>query len=103
MLRSIAAYVQRIAALEVATRYSQLVCMGNADLQDQLKHHKLVGKKAGFTVLQPNRSAYVLQLQALLSEVHSAAANDLPEGESGIEGRGIKRKASGGGGRKKGK
>ena len=73
-----------------------------ADLQDQLKHHKLIGKKTGFTISQPNRLAYVLQLQAVLSEAHGSAANDLPDGDSGIEGRNVKRKArSEGSGKKK--
>ena len=100
----------RIEVLTVATRFSELVTdaqgcqLSNVDLQDQLKYHKLVRKATGFTVTQKNRAAYVLQLQALLVEQHGAAANDLPEGESGIEGRGLKkRKVSGGGGGKKGK
>ena len=57
--------------------------------QDELTSsadYKLVRKATGFTVTQQNRAAYVLQLQALLVEQHGAAANDLPEGESGIEG-----------------
>ena len=66
--------------------------MGNADLADQLKYHKQVRKKTGFTVTQKSRMAFVLQLQSLLSDWH-ADANDLEEGDAGIEGRGIKRKA----------
>eukprot|EP00965_Chrysotila_dentata_P118783 3927576-Pleurochrysis_carterae.AAC.1 len=40
--------------------------MGVEDLPDQLKKHKLLGK-TGFTFNLPNRTAYVLQLQTLLS------------------------------------
>ena len=101
-----AAELRRIHELEPATKYSNLVSMGNADLADQLKYHKLVRKKTGFTVTQKDRKAYVLQLQSLLSDWH-ADANDLEEEDAGIEGRGIKRKArapaaGGTGGKKKG-
>ena len=102
-----AAELVRIKGLQVATRFSELVQRGgfqvsNSDLQDQLKYHKLVLKKTGFTATQANREKYVLQLQALLVELHGAAANDLPAGDSGVEGRGLKkRKASGGGGGKR--
>ena len=77
--------------------------MPNDALQDQLKFHKLVRKQTGFTVTQKNRVGYVLQLQGLLVAEHGEAANDLAEGDSGVKGRGIKRKArgEGGGGKKK--
>ena len=102
-----AAELVRIQGLQVATRFSELVQRGsyqvsNSDLQDQLKYHKLVLKKTGFTVTQANREKYVLQLQALLVEQHGKVANDLAAGDSGVEGRGLKkRKANGGGGQKK--
>lgn len=101
-----AAELQRIQGLQVATRFSELVERGgyqvsNSDLQDQLKYYKLVLKKTGFTATQPNRKAYVLQLQALLLEQHGAAANDLPAGDSGIEGRGLKKRKPKGSGTKK--
>eukprot|EP00962_Isochrysis_galbana_P051251 scaffold22626_cov108-Isochrysis_galbana.AAC.2 len=90
----------RLAAVVLATRYSELVSMGIDDLKDQLKKHKLNGK-TGFNVSHPNRTAYVLLLQTLLLQADSSA-NDLPEGDSGIEGRNIKRKARvAGGGKKK--
>eukprot|EP00966_Prymnesium_polylepis_P179729 4161368-Prymnesium_polylepis.1 len=89
----------RLGALELKVLYSQLVEMGNEALKDQLKKRKLLGA-TGFTVTQPNRTAYVLQLQTLLLAA-DPAANDLSEGDSGIVGRNIKRKtsvkASGGG------
>jgi len=40
----------------LATRYSELVDMSVADLQDQLKKRKLAGAK-GYNVTQPNRTA----------------------------------------------
>ena len=36
----------RISALTVATKYSELVKLSNAELSDQLKAHKLARKKA---------------------------------------------------------
>jgi hypothetical protein len=91
----------RLEALTLLTLYSELVDKGNEDLKDQLKKHKLMGKsKAKFTATQPNRTAYVLQLQTLLLEA-DPNANDLPAGDSGIEGRNIKRKSSGGGSSRK--
>ena len=101
-----AAELRRIEGLTVATKFSELVDMQNDALQDQLKYHKLVRKQTGFTVTQKNRVGYVLQLQGLLVTEHGEAANDLAEGDSGITGRGIKRKqrgegSGGGGGSKK--
>ena len=81
----------RLEALPLATNYSELINMGNDALADQLKKHKLLGA-TGFAVTQSNRIAYVLQLQTLLL-VADAGANDLLEGDSGIIGRNIKRKA----------
>ena len=91
----------RVEALELLTLYSALVDKDNEALKDQLKKHKLLGKsKTKFTVTQPNRTAFVLQLQTLLLEANPKA-NDLEPGDSGITGRNIKRKSSGGGGSKK--
>jgi hypothetical protein len=84
--------LRRVEALVAATKYSELVSLSNADLSDQLKYHKVVRKQTGFTVTQKDRKAYVLQLQTLLYDWH-ADANDLEDGDAGIEGRGIKRKA----------
>ena len=88
----------RLDALPLATRYSELVQMSVDSLRDQLKKHKRLGQK-GFTVSQPNRTAYVLQLQTLLLAADSYA-NDLAEGDSGISGRFVKRKAASAGGGK---
>ena len=88
-----AAELQRIRKdVKPATKYSQLVKLGLKDLSDQLKYHKVVRKKTGFIVTQKDRKAFVLQLQPLLSDWHTDA-DDLEEGDAGIVGRGIKRKA----------
>eukprot|EP00965_Chrysotila_dentata_P144349 4768483-Pleurochrysis_carterae.AAC.1 len=60
--------------------------MGVEDLRDQLKKHKLLAGKTGFALSLPNRKAYVLQLQTLLLEANEDA-NDLEDGDSGIDGR----------------
>eukprot|EP00965_Chrysotila_dentata_P011290 368024-Pleurochrysis_carterae.AAC.1 len=59
------------------------------DLRDQLKKHKALGK-TGFVVSQPNRMAYALQLQTLLLEADEEASN-LDDGDSGFNGRNIRR------------
>lgn len=87
-----AAEKARLEAVPLATRYSHLLSMSNEALKDQLKKHKAMGK-VGFTLTQPNRTAFVLQVQTLLLEADKEA-NDLAEGDSGIEGRNIKRKVS---------
>eukprot|EP00965_Chrysotila_dentata_P126601 4186394-Pleurochrysis_carterae.AAC.1 len=61
--------------------------MGVEDLWDQLTKHKLRGK-TGFALFLPNHTAYVLQLQTLLLEVNEYA-NDLDDGDSGIDGRSV--------------
>eukprot|EP00965_Chrysotila_dentata_P235595 6200851-Pleurochrysis_carterae.AAC.1 len=66
--------------------------MGVEDLRDQLEKHKLLGK-TGFTLTLPNRTAYLLQLQMLLLEANKDA-NDLEDGESGIDGRSLRRRAT---------
>ena len=83
------------------TRYSELVKLVINELKDQLKKHKKLGK-SGFTLTQSNRPAYILHAQTLMLEA-DAEANDLPDGESGIEGRGVrcKSKSAGGGAKKK--
>ena len=84
----------RIAGLELATTYSALKKMSVDDLKDQLKGYKLQGK-TGFSLTQPNRAAYVLQVQALMSEVLGSGCNDLNDGDSGVEGRGVRRRKVG--------
>eukprot|EP00965_Chrysotila_dentata_P179661 5932695-Pleurochrysis_carterae.AAC.1 len=66
--------------------------MGVEDLRDPLKKHKLLGK-TGFALSLPNRTTYVLQLQTLLLEADEDA-NDLEDGDSGIDGRNVRRRAT---------
>lgn len=54
--------------------------------KDQLKG------KSGFMLTQANRSAYVLQVQSLMSEMLGEGCNDLADGDSGVEGRGVRRR-----------
>ena len=97
-----AAEKARLQAIVLATKYSELKAMGNEDLKEQLRAHKLRGK-TGFSLSLPNRTALVLQLQALLHEADPKGANDLGDGDSGIEGRAIRRKAVPGEHQKRGK
>ena len=81
----------RIAAVTLVERYTGLVDLRNDQLADQLKAWKLkLGKGSGFAVSYPNRKAFVLQLQTIMAVQIGSAANDLPPGESGIQGRGLK-------------
>eukprot|EP00965_Chrysotila_dentata_P033866 1127644-Pleurochrysis_carterae.AAC.1 len=75
----------RIDGLPLAEHYFDLKLMGVEDLRDLLKKHKLLGK-TGFALSLLNRTAYVLQLQTLLLEANEDA-NDLDDGDSGIDGR----------------
>ena len=102
-----AAEKARVEMLALATKYSDLKTMGNDELKDQLKGYKLQGK-SGFNVTQDNRAAYVLQVQSLMSEVLGEGCNDLADGDSGVDGRGVRRRqvardddGSGGAGKKK--
>ena len=81
----------RIEKLTLATTYTALKTMGTDELKDQLKGYKLKGK-SGFTVTQSNRAAYVLQVQSLMSEMLGEGCNDLADGVSGVEGRGVRRR-----------
>eukprot|EP00965_Chrysotila_dentata_P022347 739439-Pleurochrysis_carterae.AAC.1 len=82
----------RIDALPLAQHFSDLKLMGVEDLRGQLKKHELLGK-TGFALSLPNRTAYVLQLQTLLIEANEDA-NDLEDGDSGINGRSVQRRAA---------
>ena len=83
-----AAEQRRVEALTIVTRYSELTRLDNPDLVDQLRWHKQAHKKAGKKVdftISGSRTALVLRLQKLLTEAHSAAANDLAAGDDGTE------------------
>jgi vacuolar-type H+-ATPase subunit E/Vma4 len=100
------AEAERIFGLARSTRYSLLKQMRNDELADQLKIYKLVLKRTGFSVTQKGREAYIIQVQALMTEEDGAAANDLPDGDPGVEGRGVRRRATpqaAGSAKKKGK
>eukprot|EP00965_Chrysotila_dentata_P077629 2561474-Pleurochrysis_carterae.AAC.1 len=75
--------------------------MGVEDLRGQLRKHRLLGKNC-FALSLPNRTAYVLQLQTLLLEANEDA-NDLEDGDSGIDGRSVWRRATVRGRRKRGR
>eukprot|EP00965_Chrysotila_dentata_P120653 3989837-Pleurochrysis_carterae.AAC.2 len=75
----------RIDALPFAEHYSDLKLMGIEDMRDQLTKHKLLGK-TGFALSLPNRTACVLQQQRLFLEANKDA-NDLEDGDSGIDRR----------------
>jgi len=79
-----AAEHERIKAITVASKYSELKAMGNAELSDQLKFFKLVEKQTGFTTTGSG-PAMRLQLQSLIFEKFGAGANDLADGDSGVE------------------
>jgi hypothetical protein len=89
--------------LPLKTKWSELKCLGNTDLSDQLKVWKLVKKQTGFTVTQPNRESYVIRLQNLMGK----EANDLKAGDDGTVAEGVERKKraapAGTGGKQKGK
>ena len=65
--------------------------MAVEDLKDQLKGYRLQGK-TGFSLTQSNRAAYVLQAQALMVEALGPGCNDLVDGDSGVDGRGVRRR-----------
>jgi hypothetical protein len=75
------------------------MAMGNDDLSDQLKYFKQVEQKMGFTTNGTGPKMRLL-LQSLNFEKFGAGANDLPDGVSGVEGRGVRRRKVGGAGGK---
>ena len=104
-----AAEVERLKDVEIVSTYSALKKMGNESLSDQLKIYKKLEKKSGFKTTGSG-SEMRLQLQSLIFEKFGVGANDLADGDSGLEGRAAndgKRRArkvvaaGGGGGKKK--
>jgi hypothetical protein len=90
--QTVADELARIGALTRATKFSELLNMRNDQLADQLKIYKLVLKRTGFTVTQTNREAYVRQVQSCI--VDEGGVNDLPDGESGLEGVNVQRRVN---------
>jgi hypothetical protein len=98
-----ASQLERLKAVESISKYSALTKMGNDELSDQLKIFKLLEKKTGFCVTG-TRIELVMRLQNILFEKFGASSNDLPDGDSGVTGRGVRRrKADGATGKAKGK
>ena len=102
-----AAELERLKGVALVESYSALTKMGNAELAEQLKIYKLLEKKTGFKTTGTGPEMR-LQLQLLIFEKFGAGANDLKDGDSGVEGRGVRRRkvegggGGGGGGKKKG-
>ena len=91
-----AATLERLKALALNTKYSELKDLRNDQLSDQLKVYKLIEKKSGF-LLTGTRAQLVLAVQAQMYEKFGASANDLADGDSGVEGRGVRRRKVDGG------
>ena len=81
----------RISTLELKTFYSELTSMGVDDLKDQLRAYRQQGK-SGFMLTYKKRGDYVLAVQTLMCEAIGAGANDLKDGDSGVEGRAVRRR-----------
>ena len=105
-----AAELERLKGVALVESFKALKTKGNDELADQLKVYKLILKKEGFktTGAGPEMRR---QLQTLIYEKFGASANDLDDGDSGLDGRAVndgKRRARGGaagaeGGKGKGK
>ena len=86
---------ERLQSLVLFTRFSDIKGISNDVIKDQLRTHRLQGKK-GFIISHPTRVKMMLQLQALmLDSVDSEGAevNDLPPRDSGFRDRGVRSKA----------
>ena len=80
-----------LLSVKLFTRFSQIKNLSSEDIKEQLRAHKVQGKK-GFIISHPKRVQLILQLQALMLDSEGAEANDLLPGDSGITGRGARRK-----------
>ena len=60
--------------------------MGNEQLSEQLNYYKLIEKKEGFKTTGSGPDMR-LQLQSLIFDKFGTAANDLADGDSGLDGR----------------
>jgi hypothetical protein len=78
--------LERLKGVQLVATYSALKDMGNERLADQLKIYKLLEKQKGFKTTGSGREMR-LQLQSLIAERFGAVANDLADGDSGLEGR----------------
>ena len=82
-----ASELERLKGLDVVSSYKALKKMGNDALADQLKYWKLVEKQSGFKTSGLSGRDMRLQLQTLIFDKFGAAANDLDDNDSGLEGR----------------
>ena len=71
-----------LLSLKLFTRFSQIKNLSIEAIKEQLRAHKVQGKK-GFIISHPTRVQLMLQLQALMLDSEGAEANDLPPGDSG--------------------
>ena len=78
--------LERLRSIDIVSSYKALKMLGNDALSDQLKIYKLVQKRTGFTTTGSG-PAMRLQLQSLIFDKFGAGANDLEDGDSGLEGR----------------
>ena len=86
-----AAELERLKELALKTKYSELKALRNDELSDQLKVYKLIQNRSGF-LLTGMRTQLVLAVQVQMHEQFGASANDLADGDSGVEGRGVRRR-----------
>ena len=86
-----ASELERLKLVPLATTYSALKTMRNDEISDQLKIYKLIEKKVGF-LTTGTRVQLVTAAQSQVFEKFGTAANDLNDGDSGVEGRGVRRR-----------
>ena len=101
-----AAEAERVKGVQVLDKYSALKGLHNDELSDQLKYYKIVEGKKGFRTTG-SRAEMVATLQLFIFEKFGASANDLADGDSGVDkesdGRRRRRKINDGTSKSKGK
>ena len=63
-----------LLSLKLFTRFSQIKNLSNEAIKEQLRAHKVQGKK-GFIISHPTRVQLMLQLQALMLDSEGAGAS----------------------------
>eukprot|EP00962_Isochrysis_galbana_P018299 scaffold5290_cov116-Isochrysis_galbana.AAC.1 len=84
--------LERLKTVALASKYSELERLQNADLADQLKVYKLIRGRSGFTVAHSSRESYVLAVQAQMALEFGDDVNDLPDGDAGFTNRAVRRR-----------
>ena len=79
-----AAEAERVKGVQVLDKYSALKGLHNDELSDQLKYYKIVEGKKGFRTTG-SRAEMVATLQLFIFEKFGASANDLADGDSGVD------------------